>query len=877
MSKARGPVVASWMCAIVLGGTMGVSSCVAEAADTELISSQTVWRIHLALAPQLTRKDGELTTETRKKVPPTPLPPPDWTQPEFDDSVWGRYQDDLFDFIGGYGVAPGNAESQPALLCARTRFGIADPAKVGALGLKLRYIGGAVVYVNGKEVARGHLPQGRLGSYAAAEDYPLEAYVMPDGKPLPRPDDRRAEPYRDRYEKRIRRVSITLPRDTLVKGTNVLAIELHRAPVVGPMKGKGDWSHVGLCGVELASAGGDGVIPYAEAVKGVRVWNAWPMETITEKRMDKVPRPGPMYGFSRAVPTKGLTTNNPFEPLRPVRIAAARNGSFSGQIVLSDSDGLRDVSAKLTALSGPNGATIPSDAAQIRYAVQQEGVTFCDALMEGPPEGATILPVWVLVQVPKDQAPGWYVATLTLRANKRQFSVPLQVFVSGCALPDPKEYRSLVGLIHSPDTIALHYGVGPWSDKHFALMEPSIRLLGHLGNDVVHVPIILHDHMGHRTGMIRFVKTGEGPRPDFSALEKYLDLWTKHCPAPQVLNLIIWEPRFARTVAYAYEGTQKPKHENKESLPLLVTQLDPQTGAMSEIPAPMIGDEGSEEFCKPVVEGVRAIVRRRGWPERIIMFGMCFDWRPTPEQIESVRRWAPDVRWVGFSHWSGDPGSIFNKTVNPEGRLIALGGMEVGYREEVYQPLLPAMFPQNDKIQKLQYLVAGAHRFSIRQESSPEAYRDVAWYSGTICRLGLDYWMLDLKDKRGRKRETGLLDPRGYRGPGEWRVYTRIPWCVTAPGPSGAIPTVRYQMLREAIQETEAWISILQATAGMSDEQKQPCSQIWRDAWTGHAIAERLTQARLSLDWPATIARTYTAAGETAGVKSDAAWSEPPK
>ena len=210
-------------------------------------------------------------------------------------------------------------------------------------------------------------------------------------------------------------------------------------------------------------------------------------------------------------------------------------------------------------------------------------------------------------------------------------------------------------------------------------------------------------------------------------------------------------------------------------------------------------------------------------------------------------------------------------------RHRAAGGAEIGYKEVVYQPPLPAMFPKDPKIQGLQFLLAGAHRFSIHQQSSVEAYRNLAWFSGTLCRLGMDYWPLDVKDSRGRKRASGLLDPRGYRGPGEWRVYTQIPWALTAPGPDGPVPTARFQMVREAIQETEAWIAILQATAKLPADDQQPYRQLWNDAMLSYKLADYLTQVPLSLGWLGRIARTYAAAGELAGIKADARWDQPPR
>jgi len=55
-------------------------------------------------------------------------------------------------------------------LCLRGTFTVTDLAKVGDLTLTLRYQGGAVAYLNGKEVARGHLTAGQ----PLADAYPLQ-------------------------------------------------------------------------------------------------------------------------------------------------------------------------------------------------------------------------------------------------------------------------------------------------------------------------------------------------------------------------------------------------------------------------------------------------------------------------------------------------------------------------------------------------------------------------------------------------------------------------------------------------------------------------------------------------------------------------------
>jgi hypothetical protein len=71
--------------------------------------------------------------------------------------------------------------------------------------------------------------------------------------------------------------------------------------------------------------------------------------------------------------------------------------------------------------------------------------------------------------------------------------------------------------------------------------------------------------------------------------------------------------------------------------------------------------------------------------------------------------------------------------------------------------------------------------------------------------LGADFWPV-LKDKRGRLR--GTLSARYPKS--SWRnlnIRATLLW----PGPDGAMPTTRFQMLREGMQECEARIAVEKA------------------------------------------------------------------
>ena len=784
-----------------------------------LIDDRTPWRFWLVRGPQGGGRGAD-------RVQPSPSAPENWFQAEFDDAVWGRFSSDRGNFLGASSRAAGDRTGWQALFL-RSRFGVANPEAVDDLRLSVTYRGAAVVYVNGREIAR----QDGRGSTKQTLTQPV-------------------------------------PQDVLRKGSNVLAIHLDN-----------EGANVAFDEISLTSRSGRGVVAYEAALQDVRLWNALPFSTITSDTSRRAPLRATWNVKSMAVSPVGLDHANPFDPLRPVRMVAGRGGSASGQVVLSGPGPLGEVRASLGPLTGPDNHQIPVEALHIRYAAEQDdgrsGARYFDALMSEPQNPGATQPVWVLVNVPRNQQPGWYTGTLAVTGGGAQFTVPVQMLVSAWTLPENPKRRTWGGVLHSPDSIARYYDIEPLSDEHFAKMEPTVEMLGQLGNNVLYIPVIHGTHMGHRTGFVRFVEGEDGHEPEFSALERYFKMWQQHVGEPDVICLIVWRPQFGSRALF--RGAQRQEEE-----PIMVTRLDPATGQMTPMRAPMYGDGAFEEpehlgrglvpqtpadedagpFWKQLIDGTRAVVRKQGWREESVMLGQGFDSRPLREQVEFFNRIAPGIRWVIFSHWIRDPAPV-------DGKRIVSDGMEVGYAETFGRPWVPELTEEWPDIPPQEYFEGGANRSDVLSWSGPTAYRHLG-RQGNVARIGLDFWRVPRSDGgHGSLFSASIC--------GNW-LYKSNPMDVIAPGPDGAVPTVRFVNLREGLEETDVRIHLAARRHALDEEQQQKVQALMEEHRQSSIMARiGMGQMRLSLDWQGLMARKMAMAVELAGESEAGSWDNPPQ
>jgi hypothetical protein len=295
--------------------------------------------------------------------------------------------------------------------------------------------------------------------------------------------------------------------------------------------------------------------------------------------------------------------------------------------------------------------------------------------------------------------------------------------------------------------------------------------------------------------------------------------------------------------------------------PCMVAELDPTTGKMTPMKAPHFGEAGSETFWKTMIQGVRRIVKARGCDDKFLLLGEAFDSRPLEPVVKFFQKIEPGIRWQIYSHW-------IRESPSEDGKMMANGGFETGFRINPNNGGLPEFDRYWPETPARDFYLAQTHRVDFHHNSSPLSYRLVTRRSGTLARIGLDFW--PIYEHRGRLRSYyGSPPNEGWL----WRGHSPA---ITAAGPNGAVLTTRGQMLLEGLQETELLIALRRARLKAPPAVAKRIDELAARRAEARFVGNALPQAIISLDMLGIAAREYDLAAELAGEKSGGDWSAPP-
>ncbi len=809
----------------LLSAIIGGASAAGEPAGAPAAAEPAVlkwegsyWRYHLVLRPPMVVDPAGKPTgilnyyrgwhigASQARVQAGDVPN-SWAEPGFDDSSWVRRKAGPHE--GGYMYDPVVRAS-----LARARFEVPDPARVTKLDFTVTVIGGAIAYLNGKEVGRTGVPAGALTAETLADGYPPEAYAwgIPTNK-YNYPADMNDWKAPSEKAERFRRLTLTLDPKLLVKGTNVLALAAVRAghqPLAnkwspGAMNGYKDlpWPHLYVLNLALKATPADSV-PRPARPAGVQIWG----EDIHNR----------------------LVNRDWGEPGAPavVRIVGARNGVHSGMAVVGTAAPLAGFSAQMSDLEqvGGGGGKIPASAVALRYpaptplddlprawsygkreayddhtlrllafhaldgcdyrgwgfgrgspakevAAEGKQIALFDRLAEAAPASVpanSCQPVWVTIRVPKDASPGTYRGTLTVQAGQT-LKAEVRVQVMDWLMPDGKDLATFTGLQSSLLSASAQYKCAPWSEEHWKYLERSVRMLAEVGNDLAVLPLVIGGETNNDESLVPWVKSGAGYDYEMKNLDRYLDLVARHWGKGTNIVLELGWSNSGKGWAMTCRG---------------VTTLD--GGQKGEMKLPPGGSEEWKKLFVPFAKAASARVRAKGFDK--LYWGWFYD---SPNGVmamaETLAAECPGVGWARASH-EGFRGQSFPKgsaTANLD--MVIRTGQEPFTRDgqiasrQGWKKPGAVLFPRiASAIQ-----ATGVFETPMAMRWMPENCL-VNGVSG-FGRIGADYW-------------PPAVFPNWYA---PFQTY------LLCPGPQGAEASARFEALREGLEEAEVRIQLEKA------------------------------------------------------------------
>lgn len=326
-------------------------------------------------------------------------------------------------------------------------------------------------------------------------------------------------------------------------------------------------------------------------------------------------------------------------------LRAWRGERVSAQAVLTTQNELQDVSIAVSDLK--NGRSIIPAAAVKKYFVREvmaepfynkkDSMMVSDRLDPAKTtqvEARTTLPLWLDIHVPAEVKAGTYSGTMTVTADGKKLSLPLQVQVADRVLPEPREWRFHLDLWQNPYAVARIFDVPLWSKEHFDRMRPLMQLLAAAGQKVITCSVISHPWNGQTydpfESMIAKMKQLDGSwRYDYTVFDRWVEFMMSCGITEQIdcYTLVPWHYRF--------------------------DYYDCATNSVKEL-ACRPGEQKYHDFIVPFLRDFSRHLREKGWFQRT---HIAMDERPK-DQMEAawqtIQDADPEFKIEGAANYSVD-------------------------------------------------------------------------------------------------------------------------------------------------------------------------------------------------------------------------------
>jgi hypothetical protein len=326
----------------------------------------------------------------------------------------------------------------------------------------------------------------------------------------------------------------------------------------------------------------------------------------------------------------------------------------------------------------------------------------------------------------------------------------------------------------SPYGVARHYKVGPWSEDHLRLLGRSCGQLGRVGNDLLIVPVVCKTEFGNEADSPIGVLRGKDGKLalGFTVLDRYLDVAVRHWGKVRYVVFVV---------------------DHAEAQPVGIRITDGTTGTAEPVDigpkAPEAQRRGVWQF---LASGIYEHMRSRGMAQSVY-WGLHGDIANDPTLPKLLKEFTPAVTWFRCSHRNlPDETYTLCGTIRT-GRNGLASTSRMGWKSPPGSANL--WIPRNWNDAAVCYGTSEPFAYRLGVERAL-----VAGMAG-VGRFGADYW-----------------DSTWLQG------FPRCPYAglpvlsVLWPGPDGAEPSTRFEMLCEGLQEAEARIFLEQATPKLADD-----------------------------------------------------------
>jgi hypothetical protein len=257
--------------------------------------------------------------------------------------------------------------------------------------------------------------------------------------------------------------------------------------------------------------------------------------------------------YSRSQPAKGTAS---------LKLKAWKGERVSAQAVLSTNVNLQKVRFDVSDLKC-GSQVISADNIRkyfVRYVMtdwhnnKKDSFLLADRLAplgEMSVAAKTTRPLWLDVRVPITAKAGLYKGTLTLQADGKKMTLPIQLQVLDHVLPAPSEWGFHLDLWQNPYAVARYYQVPLWSQQHFDIMRPLMTSYAEAGGKVITCSIIQHPWNSQTfdpfESMIAKMKQIDGSwKYDYTVFDRWVEFMMSCGIREQIdcYTLVPWQYKF---------------------------------------------------------------------------------------------------------------------------------------------------------------------------------------------------------------------------------------------------------------------------------------------------------------------------------------------